>query len=209
MDLDFVTRTLASHNEVRKTIETVCVRCSEDSVFFSLKNFVPLENGAASIIIAYDTQEGQSNTFTLDVVYSVPTLVKEISSPVTGSHEIVAATLENIVVDKISVLRCFGGGNTRMKDFDDLWRISKVVPNSLDWNGLRALLRERVLEGALNPGWVNPQMERIWLAHRRRNPGILDNLFDVIKEINDWLNKVLSDNWVGFEFGSLRFAFCG
>jgi hypothetical protein len=31
--------------------------------------------------------------------------------------------MENIIADKLSARQQFGSGNTRMKDFDDLWRI--------------------------------------------------------------------------------------
>ena len=83
--------------------------------------------------IHYVTLEGQENTFDLDIVYAVPSATTRIRSPIEGDESISVATIENIVADKIAACFRIKGGNTRMKDFDDLWRISQFQPNLIRW----------------------------------------------------------------------------
>jgi hypothetical protein len=43
-----------------------------------------------------------------------------------------SASVENIIADKVAACIRFGAGNTRMKDFDDLWRLSQSKV-TVDW----------------------------------------------------------------------------
>jgi hypothetical protein len=63
----------------------------------------------------------------VDLVYALSTDAHEIDSPIHPEIKILSATIENIIVDKISACHRFGSGNSRMKDFDDLWRLSQSL----------------------------------------------------------------------------------
>jgi hypothetical protein len=84
VDVDFVTKSLANHEEVRKKLEEVCGRPS-GNIQFSIKSFEPVaqqnELGAA-VTIGYVTSEGQDNSFELDIVYAIPSSIANIKSPI-------------------------------------------------------------------------------------------------------------------------------
>ena len=141
VDVDFVTRLLASHEEVRKKLEEVCQK-SDGNIQFSIKSFNAVEqqgNLGAAVTIGYVTSEGQENTFDLDIVYAIPSSVTKINSPLEAEESISVATMENIISDKISTCHRFRGGNPRMQDFDDLWRISMFQPSPVRWELLQEI----------------------------------------------------------------------
>lgn len=111
--------------------------------------------------IGYRTNEGQFNEFELDIVYALPAQMMSIPSPISEGATIVAATVENIIADKLAASQRFKGGNTRMKDFDDLWRISKSLSFPIDWKILRELLANRGISPALDLAWINDEMEMV------------------------------------------------
>ncbi len=122
-DLDLSTITLRSHNEVKEQVESSFTK--HDEVSFIIKEFteVDKEDGlGAIIIIGYKTNKGQKNQFQIDIVYALPTDLAKIKSTIADTSY-KAASIKNIIADKMDAAFRFGSGNTRIKDFDDLWRI--------------------------------------------------------------------------------------
>lgn len=188
-DVDFSTRSIVDHELVRGLLGQVCNN-SDRSVQFSIKTFVQVDSPtgkAARVTIAFQTQEGQKNTFDLDIVYAAPTDIVTLPSPLESGIQLRVASIENIVADKLSAAHRFRGGNSRMKDFDDLWRISRVTPSPLDWIKLSAIVQERHIAPHLDPAWVNVQTERTWASHIRRHEGLPTELLEVINSVNRWL----------------------
>ena len=193
VDVDFVTRTLADHVSVRKSLEAACVN-GDNGITFSIKTFVSVdrpEGQGAAVTMAYKTAEGQENTFDMDVVYAVPTAITSIASPLAEKETIVAVTMENIISDKLSAAHRYGSGNSRMKDYDDLWRIAQFKPDLIKWPELKEILTSRSIATSVDEGWITTQMGRAWQAHVRRNPGLPAELQEVMKVINAWLKEGL------------------
>jgi len=127
VDLDFATKKLNAHDAVRKALEGACKEGGK-GITYSIKSFSEVEQEGkrgADVTIGYRTDEGASNTFGLDIVYAIQTENTELPSPVHDEPTIQAATIENIIADKLAAANRFKAGNTRMKDIDDLWRLSK------------------------------------------------------------------------------------
>jgi len=193
IDVDFVTKSLVSHEDVQKKLEEVCQK-SDGNIQFSIKSFRPVEQQGglgAAVTIGYVTSEGQENTFDLDIVYAIPSSITKIKSPIEAEEAICVATMENIISDKISTCYRFKSGNTRMKDFDDLWRISRFRPSPVRWDLLSEILKSRAILPSLNLEWINPQMERSWEAHAKRNKGLPANLSQLMETVNNWLESGL------------------
>lgn len=193
VDVDFVTKSLANHEDVRKKLEEVCQK-PDGNIQFSIKSFNPVEQQGglgAAVTIGYVTSEGQENTFDLDIVYAIPSSVTNIKSPIEADESICVATMENIISDKISACHRFKSGNTRMKDFDDLWRISMFQPSPVKWALLKEILESRAVLPALNLSWLNPQMEKSWEAHVKRNKGLPTDLSQLMNAVNGWLESGL------------------
>jgi hypothetical protein len=85
------------------------------------------QNGksGASVTLSNETNEGAKNQFDLDIIYELETDTAKVESPIDVEVSILSASIENIIVDKFSASVRFGSGNTRMKDYDDLWRLSQ------------------------------------------------------------------------------------
>ena len=195
VDVDFVTKSLANHEDVRKKLEEVCQK-SDGNIQFSIKSFKPIEQQGglgAAVTIGYVTSEGQENTFDLDIVYAIPSSITNIKSPIEADESICVATMENIISDKISACHRFKSGNTRMKDFDDLWRISMFQPSPVKWALLKEILELRAILPSLNLSWLNPQMEKSWEAHVKRNKGLPTDLSQLIADVNSWLRSGLNE----------------
>jgi hypothetical protein len=194
VDVDFVTRSLANHNAVRKALERAC-SLAESNIAFMLKSFDQVNTqGAlgAAVTISYKTVEGQENTFDLDIVYAIPSDITTIPSPIEASETIHVVTIENIIADKLAAAQRYRSGNSRMKDFDDLWRISKVAPDPINWSRLREILTALSISFSLDSNWLGPQMEKSWQSHVKRNPTLPADLNALMHEFNDWLSLGLS-----------------
>ncbi len=76
-----------------------------------------------------------------------------------------------------------------MKDFDDLWRISKSDSGKIDWPILKKTLEVRCVMGQLEPSWLNDSMGQIWANYLRRHKGLPANLSQLMDEVNLWLNQ--------------------
>ena len=193
IDADFVTRTLNDHKKVRKQLEAVCRR-EDETIRFAILSFAAIDKKnclGASVSIQYTTREGQQNTFDLDIVYAVPSASIKISSPVGSDTDIAVVTIENIIADKLSACHQFKSGNTRMKDFDDLWRISKIGGASIGWQALKGILVSREIEAKLHPEWLNELMKKSWSSHLSRNKGLPADITEVMADVNEWLKNGL------------------
>lgn len=191
VDLDLSTLSAKTHLETKSIIERACSNNSEE-VLFSIKEFKNIENEeglGAAVIIEYRIKEGAHNSFNMDIVYTLPIDFQEINSPVDGK-KIKVASLENIIADKIMASQRFGSGNTRLKDFDDLWRLSQNNP-SLKVEKLKTILKERKILPTLDKEWIGKQMNESWKSHRKRYKDLPESLEEVFKEVNVWLAKLL------------------
>ncbi len=192
VDLDFVTKTFANHSDVRKALDDACNRAIE-GIKYALIDFDPIENRGASARVSFKTDQGQENTFELDIVYKLLSVTQHIASPIRPEVKISAVTLENIISDKLAAAHQYGSGNSRMKDFDDLWRISVANSSEVSWGILAQILRERTVSPELQKKWINPLMEKSWQSHVSRNKDLPSKLHDVFASINSWLANGLSD----------------
>lgn len=189
IDLDLATINLRSHFEVKQLIESSFENHS--SISYELKEFRELDGVnevGAAVIVAFNTDTGQKNQFSIDIVYALPTDISKITSTLDGEVRR-AASIENIICDKISAAHQFKSGNTRMKDFDDLWRIMKsdIVINS---KKLKELIDKRSITASLNSEWIS-FLEDSWKRHSKSYRDIPKELNDVFKDINNWLKIII------------------
>lgn len=191
-DLDLATMKVTSHSRVQGIIEKACLQDPE--IRFSVHSFKEIEQegkAGAAVTIGYATDQGARNRFEIDIVYGLATDVREISSPVRTENRIRSATVENIIADKVSACHRFKSGNTRMKDFDDLWRLSKSGL-AVRRSKLRELLERRAAPNVLDPSWINPELEKAWKAHTSRYKDLPAKLEDLFHGINEWLKTLAS-----------------
>ncbi len=130
---------------------------------FTLKHYksvIQNDKTGANVIIEYKTNEGAKNQFELDIVFEIETDVTEITSPVHSGLTILSASVENIIADKVAACIRFGAGNTTMKDFDDLWRLSQSKV-TVDWPRLKMITGKRKIELKLKSEWIGPDLERV------------------------------------------------
>ena len=189
IDLDLVTRRLKSTAEVEKVLAHA-TRFAEGIEFqvLSIKEVIAEGSLGAAVVIGYSTDDGATNKFDLDIVYGLPTKTTTVPLPLTNKSSIQAATIENIIADKVVACHRFGGGNTRMKDYDDLWRIASERP-SVDWSVLKKLLKARGFPLELSLEWSNDETSGNWKRHIRSYKDLSKSLSLAINQINDWLKK--------------------
>jgi hypothetical protein len=190
VDLDLTTLKTHTHSRARQLIEKACALNSD--ITFSIHSFKEVEQEGklgAALGISYRTDQGASNRFEVDLVYALSTDVHEIASPITPEIKIRSATVENIIVDKLAACHRFGSGNSRMKDFDDLWRLSQSTAG-VDSDRLQKLLRARKVSPTLDPAWGNPEMDQLWKTHRKKYRDLPDTLEAVFSQVNAWLKKL-------------------
>ncbi len=191
IDLDLVTLKTNATDKVRAALEKGCKRGKEKGVSFkvlSLKEVTQENEKGASVTIGYRTDDGASNKFDIDIVYIIPTLWKSIPSPISEETQIRGATIENIIVDKLSACHQFQGGNTRMKDYDDLWRISKSNI-AIHWVTVKENLEIRGIPLVLNRDWINSELELAWNRHIAKYEDLPQELKDLFKTTNRWISR--------------------
>lgn len=162
---------------------------SADGIQFRLEKFERIdqkEKQGASVTISYKTDAGACNKFDIDIIYASPVDFEEIVSPSGSEVEIKAASIENIIADKLSAIQRFKGGNTRIKDFDDLWRIS-TSKQPVDTKKLKSLLTSRKIEPRLQRAWIGDEMNRAWKTHHARYKDLPENLETLFLSVNGWL----------------------
>ena len=98
--------------------------------------------------------------------------------------------MENVIVDKISTCHRFGGGNTRMKDFDDLWRISKS-DTPIDWEKVKEGFQKHKVSPSLSREWINVQTSAAWERHVKKYKDLPRRLDEVMDAVNLWLKREL------------------
>jgi len=188
IDLDLATLNIKSHLEVKDFIEKSFKQHHEIS--FSIDSFQELDGVhevGAGITISFSTSSGQRNKFSIDIVYALPTDIVKIKSTIDGEVRR-AASIENIICDKLSASQRFKSGNTRMKDFDDLWRIMESGI-TIDTKKLSKLLGEREIKAHLEMEWVG-YLENSWKQHVKSYKDIPSSLEDVFVGLNKWLNRL-------------------
>lgn len=188
IDLDLVTIKSTSHHTVKKSLNQASKFYSE--VEFSVKEFKEIDTptySAAAAIVGYKTVSGQLNQFSLDIVYALPTETSKVKSTINGNFYI-SASIENIIADKIQAAHKFGSGNTRMKDFDDLWRISKS-DLEIDGDVLKKLLMRKQISCILDAKWI-PNLKDSWLKHSKLYKEVPSELDVIFTEVNSWLNSL-------------------
>ncbi len=189
IDLDFVTLKSRSDETVKARLQKACTQ-SVDIKFklIRYRSVIQQEKTGANAVIEYQTNEGAKNQFELDIVFAIETDTSEISSPVNEEKVILSASIENIIADKLSACHRFAAGNTRMKDYDDLWRLSKseVLINS---NKLKILTKNRNIPLSLEMHWIGADLERMWKSHRRRYQDLPEKIEIVFDEINVWIKE--------------------
>lgn len=190
IDLDFVTLKNKSDEKVRTILEEACAR-SEDIKFklARYKSIIQQDKTGANAVIEYETDQGAKNQFELDIVFAIETDALEIFSPVNEGKTILSASIENIIADKLSACHRFAAGNTRMKDYDDLWRLSRSEIQ-VDAKVLRSLTRIRKIPLSLDAHWIGSDLERMWKSHRKRYQDLPDILEAVFEEVNLWLANI-------------------
>jgi len=192
VDVDFATDVELEVGQVLKDFGDVRAEGCE----FKLKNHKSVETdekSGLSVQMEFMTEEGSTNPFGIDVVFAVKTHSKKIK---LSNTQIMAASLENIIVDKVAACHRFAGGNTRMKDFDDLYRIAKANQR-VDHRLVQEIAAERRIELSLDKTWINQQMKVAWKEYTQKKvykdssglPEGLSQLFDITNEyLHKWTN---------------------
>ncbi len=190
VDLDLGTRELDSHKRVRALLDKACaVEPMPGDIRFSIVEFKEIDQDGkqgAAITVSYQTDQGARNRFDIDVVYALPCDSGEMSSPIDPDQMIQTATLENIICDKVATCYRFASGNTRMKDFDDLWRLARSDVK-VDSKKLNKLAKNRSIPLSLDNQWIGPEMARVWEPHQRRYKDLPKTLEALFADVNTWL----------------------
>jgi len=188
VDLDLSTVTLASHKAVQNCFEKSFA--IHEGIIFSIKKYASTDSEkevGAKVVIGYETETGQKNSFSVDVVYSLPTDVAIVKSTIgKGSH--LSASIENIIADKMHASYKYRGGNTRMKDFDDLWRISKS-DKKIRKSKIKKLFKEKEVDFYLDENWAE-FMDIAWRKHSKVYSDLPNDIKTVFLDINDWLTRL-------------------
>ncbi len=185
VDVDFATDVEVEIEQVLNDFASV----QTDGCTFSVKSHNAVESdekSGLSVQMEFLTEEGSTNPFGIDVVFAVKTHSKKIK---LANSQVTAASLENIIVDKVAACHRFAGGNTRMKDFDDLYRIAKanqVVDSKL----IQKIATERDVDLSLSTNWINKQMQEAWDEYIQKKvykdsyglPKDLSQLIDITNE---------------------------
>lgn len=187
IDLDLTTLESNSHKVVRKMLDKACAIQSE--IQFSVTFFKEIEQANKSgcvVTITYKSDQGASNSFDVDIVYAVQTESCEIDSPINTDRKIRSATVENIIADKLAACHLYRSGNTRMKDYDDLWRLSQSTV-TINRTSLSRLCDSRKISLKLDRRWISTNIESAWASHQKRYPDLPKNLEALFNDVNLWL----------------------
>jgi hypothetical protein len=189
IDLDFVTLKNRSDETIKSILKKACSG-SEDIEFklVRYKSVIQQDKTGAHVVIEYQTDQGAKNQFELDIVFAIETDTTEISSPINEEKTILSASIENIIADKLSACHRFAAGNTRMKDYDDLWRLCKSEVR-IDGTKLKTLAKYRSIPLSIDLNWIGADLERMWKSHRRRYQDLPEEIETVFDEINVWIKE--------------------
>ena len=186
VDLDFSTIAIDSHKEVEKILRKACK--SAQGITYEVLKFEKLEKkgqSSARAHINYTTEDGASNKFEIDIVYNLKINYDKIKLPIEKETKVLSASLENIIIDKIKSCHQFRSGNTRIKDFDDLFRIAKAQHVRFKENTIKKFLRSQKYKYVLDKAWISNEMRIAWEKHQKRYkdlPKKLENLFNSVNK---------------------------
>lgn len=187
-DLDLTTLTMS---EVDQILEDMKDLSASGVAFKVVKHEVKTSNRHVGLMlkVGYETDTGQHDIFGIDCVLRTPTHVAEV---VFLRNESKAASIENIVMDKLNACHDFGHDNTRMKDFDDLYRIATDSGLRLRANILRDLSEVRRIPLKIDAK-TSESLSKHWERYldRKGYPGASVLPRD-ISEVIDIVNKFLS-----------------
>lgn len=181
VDVDFATDNEVEVEQVLKDFASV----QTDGCKFIVKTHNAVESNEKSglaVQMEFITEEGSTNPFGVDVVFAVKTDSKRIK---LANAQVTAASLENIIVDKVAACHRFAGGNTRMKDFDDLYRISKAN-QKVDAKLIQKLANERNIELSLDHRWINNQVKEAWAEYTQKK--VYKDATDLPKDISQLID---------------------
>jgi len=185
IDLDFATKGINSHEEVKKVLNKASHKI--EGITYTLESFVEVErqgHKGASAVIKYATEDGASNKFEIDVVYALESHLDNIFLNLgTENNSILAASIESIITDKIDTSYRFKSGNTRMKDFDDLYRFatSEVTVNK---SVIASFMKLNNYSKAVDEKWISEEMIKMWESYSKRYDDLPDDILKVFKTIN-------------------------
>jgi hypothetical protein len=190
VDIDFSTLNLNSHKEVREVIDKACSQIKDIS--FVIEDFKEMDHEnmfGSRFKIKYESTSGASNKFQVDIVYKLSTDLKKIKTPLTG-QDFMGASLENIISDKLSAILSKIEFTTRIKDFDDLWRLSQ---SGIDVNKNK-LIELFNLVGISNPiidyGKISRITEKGWNKQCKRYKDLPSSLEVAVIDINRWIKSL-------------------
>lgn len=185
VDIDFSSDRLFSQEEIEDDFKKVKI----DGCLLTMlecKQKVTKENTTGfSIQFEFLTDFGSQNRFSIDIVSSIETNSKTIK---ILNSDIVAASMENIILDKLHACARYGAGNTRMKDYDDLFRIA-VFGVDVNFSLLTALATIREIKLKIDPSFSDALYSR-WKDYRNRKdyrqarelPAEISHVIDIINE---------------------------
>ena len=192
IDLDLTTEQRISKQEVLDDISKINIPFVKFKVK-SCEEKIKENSTGLGIVISYNVESGSSSTFPIDIVLGVNSETTEIKALI---KYLKSATLENIVVDKISACHSFGGGNTRMKDFDDLYRIVIEDDDRINPKALIVLANKRRVNLSLENKWINEAVEESWnrylsnKAYAKKSGDLPKDLFELFEIVNEYLRNV-------------------
>lgn len=191
-DLDLSTITETDSDAVIAFLKSICV--SEGGLTFSLLGHkVVSENGkiGLAVTIGHEDDQGARNKFGVDIVLGVPTDIQQIQ---INRQLINAASIENIIIDKLSACYQFRGGNTRAKDYDDLLRISEHA-SEVDKEKFLKLCKIRgVTIKELDYNWLPGDLSEAWADHvgYDKSKYLPRDIGEVFAIINDFIKYLIS-----------------
>ncbi len=190
VDLDFSTLSLNSHADVRSVIEKSLIALED--IIFSIESFREMNHEnifGARYAISFKTTSGATNKFQVDIIYKLATDFKKIKTPLLNS-EFKGASIENVICDKLNSVLTKIEYSTRVKDYDDLWRISKSGIE-INKSTLKALLKKNNLNDVhINYEKVGERTHKGWNKHQKRYKD-LPSLEIIVSDINNWILEML------------------
>ena len=188
-DVDLLARGGGDESAVRASMETICrVPCPEDALVFDLERLsvAPIRQGQeyagqravlfvylgkARIRLQVDFGLGDALSKPAEEA-QLPTLLDGVPAPVVRAYARVTT-----VAEKLEAMVRLGRGNSRMKDFHDLWALSEMF--TFDGTELRdamvACFERRgtrwtqTVPDALTPDfYADPDVQARWQGYLRR-----------------------------------------
>lgn len=186
IDLDFSTINLKSNEEVKKIL--INASSLAEGITYSIEKFTEIlikRNVGASVVVKYTTEDGASNQFEIDIVYALDTEFSEVCLNLNDDSTIVqVASIESVIIDKISASHRFKSGNTQMKDYDDLYRFASC---DLVFNKEKILnyLKINKISKILDEKWISEPMQRAWKLYSKKYSDLPSSLNEIFKVVNN------------------------